>query len=165
MAGHRKLIKITDLLPSTSSSSCTEDEDPLERSRMKLPPVKRSKHRCSYDPRWTDHLGYATCRTTKMGHLCSAPIVRTMRRMVWISFPCQQFRKDKLLEHQRSKSHTDAVQVEAIAIATRCSGGVRSVMEEQVYLQRQAVKGALKCLYWLAILHGFICYHVFICYN
>ena len=70
--------------------------------------------------------------------------------MVWIAFPCQQFRKDKILEHQKSKTHMDAAQVEAIAIAARHSGGVRSVMEDQVCLQCQAVKGALKCIYWLA---------------
>ena len=44
----------------------------------------------------------------------------------------------------------DAAQVEAIAIAARHSGGVCSVMEDQVCLQHQAVKGALKCTYWLA---------------
>ena len=70
--------------------------------------------------------------------------------MVWITIPCHQFRKDKLLEHQRSKCHVDAAQMEALAIAARRSGGIRSAMDEQVSLQRQAVKGAMKCLYWLA---------------
>ena len=82
-----------------------------------------------------------------LGYLCSTPfiknITRQQRRTVWIAYPCQQFRKDKLLEHQRSKIHIDAAQVEAIAIAVRHSGGVRYVMENQVCSQRKAVKGAL----------------------
>ena len=70
--------------------------------------------------------------------------------MVCTSFPCQQFLKDKLLQHQRSKSHADAAQIEATAIAARCTGGIHAVIGEQVCLQRQTVKGALKCTYWLA---------------
>ena len=73
-----------------------------------------------------------------------------MKRMVWTSFSCQQFRKDKLFEHQRSKSHADAAQMEATAIAARRTGGIHAVVGEQVCLQRQAVKGALKCTHWLA---------------
>ena len=37
-----------------------------------------------------------------------------------------------------------------MAVAARQSGGIRTCLEEQVSLQRQAVRGVLKCLYWLA---------------
>ena len=43
----------------------------------------------------------------------------------------------------------DAVHVEGMAIAAKHSGGARAIMEE-LSSQRQAVKGALKCVYWLA---------------
>ena len=37
-----------------------------------------------------------------------------------------------------------------MAVAAKRSGGFCACMEEQVSLQRQAVCGSLKCLYWLA---------------
>ena len=75
------------------------------------------------------------------------------KRMVWIPIPYKLFCKDKLSEHERSQFHIDAVQVEAtfIAAAAKCTGVVRAIMEEQVSLQCQAARGALKCIYWLVI--------------
>ena len=64
------------------------------------------------------------------------------KRMVWLTIPCKLLCKDKLREHERSRSHADAVQAEAIATAAKRSGGIAACMEEQVSLQRQAVRGA-----------------------
>ena len=74
----------------------------------------------------------------------------TSKRMVWLSIPCKLLRKDKVREHERSQCHIDAVKAEALAVAARRSNGIRACMEDQVSLQRQAVRGAFKCLYWLA---------------
>ena len=71
-------------------------------------------------------------------------------RMVWLSIPCKFFRKHKVHEHERSQCHIDAVKAEAVAVAGKRSGGIHACIEEQVSLQRQAVCGAFKCLYWLA---------------
>ena len=70
--------------------------------------------------------------------------------MVWLTIPCKLRRKDKLRDHERSLCHADAIQAEAIAAAAKCSGGIAACLEEQVSLQRQAVRGAFKCMYWLA---------------
>ena len=70
--------------------------------------------------------------------------------MVWLTVPCKPLRNDKLCEHERSRCHADAVQAEATATAARRSGGIAACMEEQVSLQREAVRGAFKCMYWLA---------------
>ena len=74
----------------------------------------------------------------------------TSKRMVWLSIPCKLLRKDKVREHERSQCHIDAVKAEALAVAARRSNGIRACMEDQVSPQRQAVRGAFKCLYWLA---------------
>ena len=73
----------------------------------------------------------------------------TSKRMVWISIPCRLVRKDKLREHERSQCHQDAVRAESIAVAAKRSGGIAASMEQQVSLQRQAVRGAFRCMYWL----------------
>ena len=57
------------------------------------------------------------------------------KRMVWLTIPCKLLR---------------AVQAEGIATAAKRSGGIAACMEEQVSLQRQVVRGAFKCIYWLA---------------
>jgi hypothetical protein len=75
---------------------------------------------------------------------------QTFKRMVWLTIPCRLLRKDKVREHERSQSHIDAVKAEAVAVAAKRSGGIRACMEDQVSLQRQAVRGAFKCIYWLA---------------
>ena len=73
----------------------------------------------------------------------------TSKRMVWISIPCRLLCKDKLREHERSQCHQDAVLAESIAVAAKHSGGIAASMEQQVSLQRQAVRGAFRCMYWL----------------
>ena len=75
---------------------------------------------------------------------------KSIRKAVWVTIPCQQFRKDKLIEHQRTLSHVDAVSAEASAVSAHHSGGVCAMMEERISIKRQAVIGAMKCLYWLA---------------
>ena len=74
---------------------------------------------------------------------------QTTKRMVWIEIPCRLFRKDKLLQHQRSKCHMDSILAESHAAASRVTGGIRSALQEQVSMQCQAIISALKCIYWL----------------
>ena len=75
---------------------------------------------------------------------------QTTKRMVWIELPCRLIRKDKLLQHQRSKHHMDSILAESHAAASRVTGGIQSALQEQVSMQRMGVISALKCLYWLA---------------
>ena len=74
---------------------------------------------------------------------------QTTKRTVWIEIPCPLFRKDKILQHQRSKCHMDSILTESHAAASRVSGGIQSALQEQVSMQRMGVISALKCLYWL----------------
>lgn len=76
---------------------------------------------------------------------------KTSSKMVWTSLPCKQFRKDKLRDHELSKCHSEAVRCDACAASSRKTGGIKEAIEDQVSIQRQAVKGALKsvCIGWL----------------
>ena len=76
-------------------------------------------------------------------------VVQTTKRMVWIEIPCHLLRKDKILQHQRSKCHMDSILTESHAAASRVSGGIRSALQEQLSMQCMGVISALKCLYWL----------------
>ena len=45
---------------------------------------------------------------------------------------------------------TPTIPAEAIAAAAKRSNGIVVCLEEQVSIQRQAVRGAFKSMYWLA---------------
>lgn len=144
--------RITDFLTPSGS----RDPRPQGTDVDREPPPKRSSHRDSFDPKWNDEFPWVIyvppdddhepsmfCRICRKHNEAS-------KRMVWLTVPCKLLRKDKLREHERSRCHADAVQAEAIAAAAKRSGGIASCMTEQVSLKRQAVRGAFKCMYWLA---------------
>ena len=53
--------------------------------------------------------------------------------------------------------HADTVPAEAIAAAAKRAGGIVVCLEEQLSIQGQAVRGAYKCMYWLAEYIYFSC--------
>ena len=73
----------------------------------------------------------------------------SMRHCTWTREPCTQLRKDKILEHQRSQTHLRSVEAERTRVSALYSGGIAAAFEQQFSLQRQAVIGALKVVYWL----------------
>ena len=115
---------------------------------------KRSKHRESgYNSSWrktfpwlenkVDHGLYCT--------LCKTHNLETStRHRTWMKEPCTQLRKDKILEHQRSQIHLQSVEAEKARVDALRSGAIVAAFDQQVSLQRQAVIGALKIVYWLA---------------
>ena len=56
---------------------------------------------------------------------------------------------DALARHEASTTHREAVEQERACQIVKCRGGIREAIEGQVVLQRNAVAGAIKCLYWL----------------
>ena len=146
--------KITDFLsPARSAPPATETRETGDPSVP--PPSKRCSHRQSFDPKWQDEFPWVVYNTPDIegrpSMLCSLcrKHSETSNRMVWISIPCRLVRKDKLREHERSQCHQDAVHAESIAVAAKRSGGIAASIEQQVSLQRQAVRGAFRYMYWL----------------
>ena len=68
---------------------------------------------------------------------------------VWSSTPCTCVRKDIVRCHAKSAQHAGAVEMEAHHVAAARDGGVAQAFQVQTNLQKQAIKGAMQCLYWL----------------
>ena len=154
MARKRNLLlpKITDFMQTLSSVAAHE----LREEQNGPASPKRTKHRDQYDAKWEEEFPWLNYvledQEDGPSMLCSvcARHKESSKRMVWITVPCKFFRKDKLREHERSRCHVDATKAKGIAVASRRSAGVRACIEEQVSLERQAILGAFKCVYWLA---------------
>lgn len=142
--------RLTDFFsqPGSSSSTSAEDENTSEDLTTL---AKRAKHRTNFNPEWNDEFQWLLFKPDE-GMFCKLcqKYNRSTKRMVFISSPCVFFRKDKLHDHQKSQGHAEAVLAESRAAAAKCSGGIRAAIDKQVSLKRQAIIGALKCLYWLA---------------
>ena len=74
---------------------------------------------------------------------------RQNQAKVWNTEPCTTLRKDVLARHEASAMHKEAVeQARACQIVKACEE-IRETVQGQVALQKSAVIGAMKCLYWL----------------
>ena len=57
--------------------------------------------------------------------------------------------RDSLRRHSQSQQHKDALELEMHTKESQCTGGIRQAFENQMALNRSAVKVAMECLYWL----------------
>ena len=69
---------------------------------------------------------------------------------VWVSQPCLNLRKDKVLRHSQSDMHIAALEKERLAVIAAVDGGIAQAFEKSVTMQRRALSGSLQILYWLA---------------
>ena len=115
--------------------------------------VDGSKHRTGYDSRWEgDHTWIFYVEGEGMYcKLCRKFDTKNRQNQskVWNREPCKTIRKDALARHEASTMHREAVEQERACQIVKCRGGIREAIEGQVVLQRNAVVGAMKCLYWL----------------
>ena len=111
------------------------------------------KHRTGYDSRWEgDHTWIFYVEGEGMYcKLCRKFDTKNRQNQskVWNQEPCKTIRKDALAQHEASTMHREAVEQERACQIVKCRGGIRKAIEGQVVLQRNAVVGAMKCLYWL----------------
>ena len=74
---------------------------------------------------------------------------QTNQSKVWNKEACTTIRKGVLTKHEASIMHRKALEQERACQVVKVQGGIKEAMQEQVVLQRDAVIGAMKCLYWL----------------
>ena len=67
----------------------------------------------------------------------------------WSASPCICLRKDSVHRHASSVQHSNAVQLEKVRVAAEREGRIPQDFEAEILLQKQAIKGAMQCLYWL----------------
>lgn len=68
----------------------------------------------------------------------------------WIGTPCTTLVKESLNRHQKSKTHQEAAQLEAQSILAGKGQGIQDSLTQHCTLERTALIGAFRCLYWLA---------------
>ena len=112
------------------------------------------KHRQSgFDSKWSKDFPFVVYSEGE-GMFCS--LCRKWKRHlpnrsnVWISTPCTVLRRDSILDHIRSKSHNVAAASEQEAMQVKLKGGIAQAFEEVRTTKKNALVGALKCMYWLA---------------
>ena len=72
------------------------------------------------------------------------------RAGTWTDKPCTYLRKDMLHRHKASKMHQDAEACEADRLASQSDGGIVQAFSARVMMNRKALIGALRIMYWLA---------------
>ena len=140
-----------------STVECTRGVDIMATKRPRAESeaeTSSSKHRQSgFNPKWSKDFPFVVYTAGK-GMFCM--LCQTWKRQVrnrngtWITVPCTSLRRDSILEHVRSNSHHDAVKAEREAVQARLRGGIAQAFESVRTVQRKALIGGLKCMYWLA---------------
>ena len=64
--------------------------------------------------------------------------------------PCYYLQKHMLERHQQSKMNLEAQFIEHTRQSAQHHGGIQKAFTSRIKLQRKAVVGALKVVYWLA---------------
>lgn len=92
--------------------------------------------------------------STVIGILCSVckhhQVKQCNKSGTWTEKPCTLLRKDMLQCHHTSAMHKEAEQLETARLSSPRDGGIRQAFSARIMLQRNALVGALKLLYWLA---------------
>ena len=68
----------------------------------------------------------------------------------WTDKRCNLLRRDIIQCHKDSKMHKEAEELEAARLASQKDGGIRQAFSSRIMIQRKALIGALKLMYWLA---------------
>ena len=139
----------TDYRPASFSegtASATESTDSESYTR-------KGKHKIGYNASWETEFNWL--KRVEGGMLCSIcskfNLVNSRNKTsVWASEPCKQLKKDKVVQHGRSEMHAAAVERERLAIASTSDGGIAQAYETTVSLQKKAISGSMRILYWLA---------------
>ena len=156
-------VESTDsLYPQSTSSSqrtCSSNETDSQSSDSfhRGSYTRRGKHKLGYDPVWEKEftwLEYSVESSRNPGMLCRLcrkyNVTARNKSGNWVSQPCLQMRKDKVVRHSQSDMHLAALEKERLAIAAAADGGIAQAFEKTVTLQTQALSGSMQILYWLA---------------
>ena len=134
--GRAQQVKLTTFLSSSNVDTHPNSSDD-GASDSGAPITKKAKHRdTGFDQAWKDEFTWVHAEEDEEGPgmfcvLCCKHNQST-KRMVWIEILCRLFRKDKLIQHQRTKCHMDSVLAESHAAPSKVTGGIRAALQEQV---------------------------------
>ena len=118
-----------------------------------------NKHKVGYSISWKEdfpwHIPvYDRAGSTVTGLLCSLCKQHNTKQRnsvgTWTDKPCNLLRRDIIQRHKDSKMHKEAEELEAARLASQKDGGIRQAFSSRIMIQRKALIGALKLMYWLA---------------
>lgn len=66
---------------------------------------------------------------------------------VWTRVPCTRLNKQSIDSHRQTEGHKKAVGLERDA---KENVNLMNLVEKEISVQRLAIEGALRCIYWLA---------------
>ncbi|XP_076103623.1 zinc finger protein 862-like [Mytilus galloprovincialis] len=117
--------------------------------------AKKSSHRQSgVDPSWKKTFPWVLFTDNENGMLCSFCTKFNMKSKngsgVWVSVPCTYLVRDSLLRHAKTKMHIEATDLEANSILAGKGQSIQSAVEHHTSLEKTALIGAFKIMYWLA---------------
>ena len=115
--------------------------------------TRKGKHKIGYNDSWENEFNWL--KRVEGGMLCTIchkfNLVNSRNKIgVWASEPCKQLRKDKVVQHARSDMNAAAIERERLAIASTSDGGIAQAFQTTVSLQKKAISGSMRILYWLA---------------
>ena len=145
--------RVTDLGDSGTPSTSEDRNGTSSRGNGSRASADGAKHKTGYNSRWeADHawVFYVEGEGTYC-KLCRKFDTKNRQNQskVWNMEPCTTHRKDVLARHEASSMHKEAVEQERACQVVKARGGIREAVQGQVTLQKSAVIGAMKCLYWL----------------
>ena len=98
----------------------------------------KSKHLVKYNSKWEKEYN---CNLHKMK--------AKYKSTVWSEILCVCIRKDSVRRHSESLQHKEAVGKQMDKERSALDGGIKQAFQEQVSLNRAALKTAMQCLFWL----------------
>ena len=118
-----------------------------------VPNPKCSKHRqLGINPDRSADFSWVTNSRTDNSMFCTLcqkhsrrPKKVTVGRATWVDIACITFTRQSLTNHEASKSHKEAVRLEA----QLSSPGIVQALNNVKSAGRKAMTSALKCLFWL----------------
>ena len=124
---------------------------------VKRPKIDTSKHSVGYQQSWEKEYPWLMAVesggevTGMLCSLCKRHKTKNKQNQssVWGSTPCTCLRKDSVRRHAKSAQHLGAVELETHRVAAERDGGIAQAFQTQINLQKQPIKGAMQCLYWL----------------
>ena len=118
-----------------------------------------SKHKIGYYTSWKKDFAwhvpvYDSAGSTVTRLLCSLYQLHRMKQQngvgTWMEKPCTLLQRDTMLHHKNSKMYEEAEELETTRLALQKDGGIRQAFSVRITVQRKALIGALKLMYWLA---------------
>ena len=117
-----------------------------------------SKHVVGYNSKWREEFAWLVPERNDAGavvgmfcSLCKRYNCKNKSNQsaVWNETPCICLRKDSVRRHSLSLQHKEAVEKEIYREGSSRDGGIEQAFQNQVSLNKSAIKIAMECLYWL----------------